>query len=75
MYQQQRQMANLLEVGTNYLTKRSGADRDHRFRIQRNIPKITGSDPKKLLDELEEFEEAFIKTEPSSSKECLAGVL
>ena len=56
-----------------YLRRREDTERESRFRIQRTIPKISADNGQSLLEELEAFEEAFDKTNPTSTKEwCMA---
>ena len=52
---------------------KSHIDRDSRFKIQRTIPKITADDSYMLLEEYDDFEEAFIRTNPSNARDwCMA---
>jgi hypothetical protein len=52
----------------DYFRHRRDGDREARFKISRNIPKIT-SESGPALDELDAFEEAFAKANPQSMKD------
>ena len=53
----------------DYLRQRKEGDREARFKITRNIPKITAEGMVNLLDEFDEFETTFARTNPQSAKE------
>ena len=66
-------LAQIANQQHQYLRRREDTDRESRFRIQRSIPKIAAENGQKLLEELEVFEEAFAKTNPTTTKEwCMA---
>ena len=57
------------EQNTRYFQGRAAADSEQRFKIKRDIPKISADSGRLLLDEFDEFEEVFSKTDPRSAKE------
>ena len=44
-------------------------DREQRFKIRRDIPKISAETGQRLLDEFDEFEEVFVKTDPRRARD------
>ena len=63
------QLTSIAARQDEYLRRRQDAERDSRFRIQRIIPKVSAENGQKLLEDIMAFEEAFLKTNPSTSKE------
>jgi hypothetical protein len=53
----------------DYFRYRRDGDRETRFKISRNIPKITSESGPVLMNELDAFEEAFAKSNPQSFKD------
>ena len=47
------------KVQADYMRQKTDGDREQRFKIHRNIPKITAEGATSLLDEFDEFEIAF----------------
>ena len=52
-----------------YFDNRAVTDREARFRIRRDIPKISAENGDKLLLEFDEFEEVFARTDPRHAKD------
>ena len=57
------------KVQSDYMRQKRDGDREQRFKIHRNIPKITADGATGLLDEFDEFETAFTKTNPTGPKD------
>ena len=57
------------EKQANFLERRQDVERETRFKVNRNIPKVTAEEPMQLLDEFDAFEKAFEKTNPRTVKE------
>jgi len=62
-------IGNVQRQQVEYFRHRRDGDREARFKITRNIPKITAEGPTTLLDEFDDFEATFAKTNPQSSKD------
>ena len=62
-------MTEAAEAQARFLDRRQDVERETRFKVSRNIPKITAENPMLLLDEFDAFEKAFEKTNPRSVKE------
>jgi ERCC4-type nuclease len=62
-------MSDVQRQQADYLRQRRDGDREQRFKIHRNIPKITAEGAVSLLEEFDAFEETFGRTNPQSGKE------
>ena len=61
-------LAENQKVQADYLRQKKDGNREQRFKIHRNIPKITAKGATSLLDEFDEFETAFTRTNPQSRR-------
>ena len=62
-------LTNVMENQHNYLADRRTQEREQRFKLRRDIPKISGATGQQLLDEFDEFEEVFAKTDPRTARD------
>jgi ERCC4-type nuclease len=62
-------MSDIQRQQADYLRQRRDGDREARFKIHRNIPKITAEGAVSLLDEFDAFETTFARTNPQSAKD------
>ena len=62
-------MTRVLENQQNYLADRRTQEREQRFKLRRDIPKISATTGQQLLDEFDEFEEVFAKTDPRTARD------
>jgi hypothetical protein len=62
-------MGDVQRQQVEYLCQRRDGEREARFKITRNIPKITAEGGTNLLDEFDLFESTFAKTNPQSAKD------
>ena len=62
-------LAENQKVQADYLRQKKDGNREQRFKIHRNIPKITAEGATSLLDEFDDFETAFTRTNPPESKD------
>jgi len=63
------EITRLQRQQVEYFRHRRDGDREARFKISRNIPKITSECGEALMRELDAFEEAFAKANPQSHKD------
>jgi hypothetical protein len=62
-------MGDVQRQQTEYLRQRRDGEREARFKINRNIPKITAEGAAGLLDEFDAFETTFARTNLQSAKD------
>ena len=67
-------MVQVLQGQARHQDRRSDIDRDKHFNLSRTIPKITANSASQLLEEMEEFETEYYKTNPRNIKDWVLGL-